>query len=257
VPAVPWGTDRAYEENLMPFRLSLRARTFIAVTLLASVFAAEALTQPAFAQNPPAQPPATAPAPAAPAQNTPAPATRSPDVTPAQGSGSSGGENASQPGDVFGQNTALTAKTIIYFKGSGSWDKAFETITGAFKKIDAYLDKEGIKTNGLPMTVFTATDDTGFEFEAAVPIAEAPKNPPHGELAVGQSPEGAALKFIHRGSYDDLDNTYEAITNYLDDKKLEAKDMFIEEYVTDPVKSDAGKLVINVYVLIKPQTAPG
>ena len=33
--------------------------------------------------------------------------------------------------------------------------------------------------------------------------------------------------------------------------------MFIEEYVTDPMKADAGKLVINVYVLIKPQTAPG
>ena len=61
-----------------------------------------------------------------------------------------------------------------------------------------------------------------------------------------------------RGSYDDLDNTYEAITNYLDDKRLEAKDMFIEEYVTDPASTDKNKLVVNVYVLIKPgQTSPG
>ncbi len=75
---------------------------------------------------------------------------------------------------------------------------------------------------------------------------------------LGQSPEGPALKFVHRGSYDDLDNTYEAITNYLDDKRLEAKDMFIEEYVTDPLTADAGKLVVNVYVLIKPAgTSPG
>ena len=88
------------------------------------------------------------------------------------------------------------------------------------------------------MTIFTATDDTGFEYQAAIPIAEAPKNPPHGDIAMGQSPEGQALKFVHRGSYDDLDNTYEAITNYLDDKRLEAKDMFIEEYVTDPVGAD-------------------
>ena len=108
------------------------------------------------------------------------------------------------------------------------------------------------------MTIFTATDDTGFDYEAAVPIAEAPKNPPHGDIQLGQSPDGQALKFVHRGSYDDLDNTYEAITNYLDDKKLEAKDMFIEEYVTDPLGADAGKLVVNVYVLIKPSgTSPG
>jgi len=31
-----------------------------------------------------------------------------------------------------------------------------------------------------------------------------------------------------------MDNTYEAITNYLDDKKLEAKDTFYRGYITDP-----------------------
>ena len=171
--------------------------------------------------------------------------------------------SASQPppataGDTFGEDAALAAKTIIYVKGSGTWDKAYDIISGSFKKIKTYLDKEGIKPDGLPMTIFTATDDTGFEFQAAMPIAEPPKNPPHGELAVGHSPEGNALKFIHRGSYEDLDNTYEAITNYLDDRRLEAKDMFIEEYETDPATTDAKKLVVHVYVLIKNgQSSPG
>ena len=45
-----------------------------------------------------------------------------------------------------------------------------------------------------------------------MPIAEAPKDPPKGDIAVGQSPGGKALKFIHRGSYNLMDNTYEAIT---------------------------------------------
>ncbi len=84
-----------------------------------------------------------------------------------------------------------------------------------------------------------------------MPIAEAPKNAPHGDITLGQSPDGRALKFIHHGSYDDLDNTYEAITNYLDEKRLEAKDMFIEEYVTDPLTADPKKLTVNVYVLLK------
>ena len=79
-----------------------------------------------------------------------------------------------------------------------------------------------------------------------MPIAEAPKDPPKGDIAVGQSPAGKALKFVHRGSYDAMDNTYEAITNYLDDKRLEAKDVFIEEYATDPVNADEDKFVVNV-----------
>ena len=166
-------------------------------------------------------------------------------------------DQTAQPGDAFGEGMTLPTKTIVYIKGNGTWDKAFETISGAFKKLKTYVDKEGLKTDGLPMTIFTATDDTGFTYQAAIPIAQAPKNPPHGDIALGQSPTGQALKFVHRGSYDALDNTYEAITNYLDDKRIEAQDLFIEEYVTDPATTDATKLVVNVYVLVKPQTAPG
>ena len=34
--------------------------------------------------------------------------------------------------------------------------------------------------------------------------------------------------------------------------------MFIEEYVTDPASADANKLVVNIYVLIRPSpTSPG
>ena len=153
--------------------------------------------------------------------------------------------------EPFGEETTLTAKTVITTKGTGTWDNAFQTITGAFKKLKAYSDKEGVKTEGLPMTVFTSTDDTGFQYQASIVVTEAPKNAPHGDITLGQSPEGRALKFIHHGSYDDLDNTYEAITNYLDDKQLEAKDLFIEEYTTSPVTSNPDKLVINVFVPVK------
>ena len=101
------------------------------------------------------------------------------------------------------------------------------------------------------MTIFTSSDDKGFDYEIAVPIAAPPKNPPHGDIALGQSPEGHALKFVHHGSYDELDNTYEAITNYLDERRLEAKDMFIEQYLTDPLTGNEDHLVVNVYVLVK------
>jgi len=70
-------------------------------------------------------------------------------------------------------------------------------------------------------------------------------------MSMGKSPDGKALKFVHRGSYDNMDNTYEAITNHLDDKKLEAKDTFVEEYMTDPLTTAEDKLVINVYVPLK------
>lgn len=156
-----------------------------------------------------------------------------------------------QPTDPFGEDTTLTATTIVYAKGNATWDSAFETLVDAFKKVNAFLDKQGIKPSGAPMTIYTSTDDTGFEYQAGIPVPEEPKVPLPEGLAVGKSPEGRALKFIHRGSYDAMDSTYEAITNFLDEKRLEARDLFVEFYVTDPVKTPEENLVIEVYVPVK------
>ncbi|MEI7804409.1 MAG: GyrI-like domain-containing protein [Hyphomicrobiales bacterium] len=197
--------------------------------LAASIALAAALAlsaaSPSFAQNPPAKD-APAPPPAA----TPAP--------PA----------AAQPSDPFGEEVTLTEKTVIYIKGHANWDTAFETLVDAFKSLNQYLDKQKITPNGPAMTVYTQTDDTGFSFQASLPVPAPPKVPPKGDIAVGKSPSGKAYKFVHRGSFDAMDTTYEAITNFLDEKRIEAKDLFIEEYVSDPVKTTEDKLIVNVYV---------
>jgi effector-binding domain-containing protein len=192
-----------------------------------------------FAAGPAAAqiPPAAGQAQGAPADQMPTPAPASPLPL--------------QPGDAFGEEVILPARTIVYLKGHGTWDAAFDTLVDAFKSLNQYLDKQGIKPDGKPMTIYTQTDDTGFNFEAAMPIAQAPADPPKGDIAVGQAPSGKALKFAHRGSYDAMDSTYEAITNHLDEKRLEAKDLFIEEYVTDPVTTNPDQLVINVFVPVK------
>jgi effector-binding domain-containing protein len=156
-----------------------------------------------------------------------------------------------QASDPFGVEMTLPEKNVVFMKGTGNWDSAFETLTDAFKTVYGYLEKQGVKPFGPAMTVYTATDDTGFQYQAAVPIEEPLKNPPRGDIAAGKSPSGKAYHFVHRGSYDAMDTTYEAITNFLDEKKLEAKDMFIEEYVTDLRTTPEDKLVVNVFVPTK------
>ena len=113
------------------------------------------------------------------------------------------------------------------------------------------LDKHGVKPAGESMTIYTETDDRGFEYHAAVPIDAIPADPPKGDIAIGEAPSGKALKFVHRGSYDALDSTYEAITNDLDKRQLDAKDQFIEEYVSDILSTPPDDLVVNIYVPVK------
>jgi effector-binding domain-containing protein len=214
------------------------------------------------AQSPtPAAPPAAStpatPAPAPSATPTPAPVpppaeTKSPADPPsaAQAPATPPPAASVQSADPFGEQITLEPKKVVVIKGSANWDSAFDTLIESFKSLTALLDKQGIKPAGNPMIVYTSTDDTGFTFLAEIPVEQDPKNLTR-DMSIGKSPDGKALKFVHRGSYDNMDNTYEAITNHLDDKKLEAKDTFIEEYITDPLKTAEDKLVINVYVPLK------
>ena len=191
-----------------------------------------------------AQQPPASPSPGGSTSPSPAPAAPPPTAqTPAPSA-------TVQTADPFGEAITLEAKKVVIAKGNANWDSAFDTLIDSFKGLNALLDKQGIKRSGNPMIVYTSTDDTGFTYLAEIPVEQDPKNLGKG-MSIGQSPDGKALKFVHRGSYDNMDNTYEAITNHLDDKKLEAKDMFIEEYLTDPLKTAEDKLVINVFVPLK------
>lgn len=202
---------------------------------------------PAIAQTPPAaSPPPASQAPASPPAATPAPTPPPPAIAPPPAPPA-----LQLPGDAFGEEVTLPERTIIYLKGAGRWDSAYETLVDAFKSLNQYLDKQGVKPAGSAMTIYTQTDDSGFNFQAALPVTDTPKDPPKGDIGIGKSPSGRAFKFVHRGSYDAMDTTYEAITNFLDEKRLEAKDLFIEEYVSDPSKTAEDKLVVNVYVPVR------
>jgi len=230
----------------------LARKTLIALIPVAAIWLGIASAQ---AQQPTPSPSAsTSPAPTATA--SPAPAAS---VSPAPAASPSPSPSVAQTpapaapvqaADPFGESITLEGKKVVVAKGNANWDTAFDTLVDSFKALNALLDKQGIKRTGNLMIVYTATDDTGFSYLAEIPVEQDPKNLGK-DMSMGKSPEGNALKFVHRGSYDNMDNTYEAITNHLDDKKLEAKDTFIEEYITDPLKTAEDKLVINVYVPLK------
>jgi effector-binding domain-containing protein len=204
---------------------------------IAAVVAMLAAPHPALAQGT-ATPPKAAP-------TQPAPADPMPELK------SGPAPLPAQPGDAFGEELTLPDRNYVYFKGRTNWDTAFDSLIDGFKSLNDYLARQNIKAAGPYLTIYTETDDTGFSFQAGVIIAQPLANPPKGDIAAGKAPAGKAFKFVHRGSYDSMDSTYESITNFLDDRQLEAQDLFIEEFTSDPVKSDPSSLVINVFVPVK------
>jgi effector-binding domain-containing protein len=176
--------------------------------------------------------------------------TQGPSAAPGHAAGTPDAPAPLEPGDAFGVEVTLPERPIVYLQGQTKWDNALATLMDAFKTLGDSMDKQGMTANGAPMAIFTEIDDAGFKFHAAAPLSEAPSDPLQGDIAIGRAPAGKALKFVHRGSYHAMDSTYEAITNHLDAKGLEARDVIVEEYASGPLRA-GDDLVINVFVPVK------
>jgi effector-binding domain-containing protein len=229
------------------------ARNRFAALVCALVLGAPvAIADDAAQQAAPATPSVSQAAPAAPA--SPAPPANAPATPPAAAPGAPPAD-AGQPSDDNSteQTLDMTAHPAAYSEGKANWSEGFSALTGAFDSINAELTKSGVAAAGRPIAVFVETDDTGFSYRAMVPIEKAPegKTALSQTVKLGETPAGKAMKFEHRGSYEDIDSTYEAITAYLDEKGLEAANLFVEEYLNDVKTPDDPNLQVDIYVLLK------
>ena len=147
----------------------------------------------------------------------------------------------------------LKARPTVALAGTAEWDEGMRTLAEAIDKLRAEMGKAGLEMVGNPFVVFVDTDDKGFRFEAMAPLAALPEPAPslQNGLRIATSPAGKTMKFEHRGSYDEIDTTYEAITAYLDEKGLEAQNLFLEEYLNLPKTSEEDGARVDIYVFLK------
>jgi effector-binding domain-containing protein len=242
------------------------ARKGIVIVAGLFVLAAPVFLAPVHAQQAPAAAPSPAPAaaiasPAASANPTPAasaaPAptpspstspTPTPGATPVNPDEANPGESGSN-----GETIELASRPAATVEGKANRDEIYGAVTGSIALIRTEIDKAGLKAAGRPIAIFLEADDIGFTYRAAIPLESIPEGQTSLSDAVklGRTPVGKAMRFEHRGAYDDIDATYEAITAYLDEKGIDAQDMFIEEYLNDIKTTDDPNLQVDIYVLLK------
>ncbi|MCI0466827.1 MAG: GyrI-like domain-containing protein [Beijerinckiaceae bacterium] len=214
----------------------------LAAGVLAAAFAAP--SGRAFAQDR-AAPAAsgTPPAPASPATGAPpsAPAPAAPSQPP-----------PGVPSDASAATLELTPRPVAYVHANAKWEDGFKTVLGELAKVKAAIKAAGLAPAGHPFALFLETDDKSFQFDAMVPLAGKPEAKELTDgVKIGDSPAGRAIKFLHRGAYDEIDSTYDLITAFLDEKGLESQNRFIEEYLTETTESDDANLEADIYVLLK------
>ncbi|QBR71563.1 AraC family transcriptional regulator [Beijerinckiaceae bacterium] len=157
------------------------------------------------------------------------------------------------PNDASAVTLEMNARPVAMIDEKAEWANGFKSVMSAIDKVQAAVKKANLVASGRPFALFLATDDTSFQFEAMVPLTEKPdsKIELSDGVKIGESPTGKAIKFLHRGAYDDIDSTYDLITAFLDEKGLESQNRFIEEYLTDTKEPDDANLEADIYVFLK------
>lgn len=175
-----------------------------------------------------------------PSAAAPRPATPSPVPSPA-------------PADNLGEIVELATRPAAYIEAKAKREEVYGAIMGSLAKIREAAAKAGLKLQGHPIAVFLTADDDGFTYRAMAPLESLPNPAPAlpDPIKLGQTPVGKAMKFEHRGEYDDIDSTYDAITAYLDEKGADAQDVFLEEYLNEPQSADDPNGQVDIYVLLR------
>lgn len=213
------------------------------------------LAPPAAPAPPPAVAAPDAPALAAPQTPPAPPAPAAAPVPPAAATASPLDPNstlAAKPGDTVNvDDLELQPKNAAVTTGKSTWDDGPRTLANAFARMRAEADKAGVKVAGRPLAIFVETDDSSFRFEAFLPIDRIPDNRDlmGPDIRFSQTPAGRALRFFHKGPYDDVDSTYEVITAYLDAKGITVRDAFVEEYVGELKDASSAAFEMNIYVM--------
>lgn len=145
----------------------------------------------------------------------------------------------------------LVSKPALVMSGQSTWEGGFQKLKDAFEKLKISAQSAGMTITGYPVTIFIATTEMDFRFDALLPIDKVPNQLPANfptDMHIGVTPSGRAMRFVHQAPYDDIDNAYEQITAYLDAKEIDVRDSFIEEYVTLGSSDKDPSTTINIII---------
>lgn len=151
------------------------------------------------------------------------------------------------------------ARELVSVEGTTSLDPAAiaQALQDAFATINRFLAANGLQQSGAALAITRFYDESGWGFEAAVPVSGSPEAKARAAKAaakgirIGQSYAGRALKGVHVGPYSTLPETYQRLEDYAAEKGFDSNGRPWEQYVTDPRKTPEDQLRTDVYMPVK------
>ena len=145
--------------------------------------------------------------------------------------------------------------TVAYVSTSSARDDAAvaAAIARAYGEVGAFMKARQVKQAGAPITIDTGSSDTGYLFDAAIPVDKVPATPvpQDSRVQLKQTYGGKVLKVALRGPYSQIPGTYDKIVAYIAAHGMETNGNPWDEFANDPATVKESEILTNIYFPIK------
>jgi effector-binding domain-containing protein len=145
--------------------------------------------------------------------------------------------------------------TVAYVPTSSAKDEAAMSaaIAKAYGEVGAFMKAQKLNQAGAPITIDTGASDTGYLFDAAIPVGRVPDKPvpPDSRVQLKQTYGGKVLKIALRGPYSQIPATYDKIVAYIAAHGIETNGNSWNEFANDPTTVKGSEVLTNIYFPIK------
>jgi effector-binding domain-containing protein len=158
-------------------------------------------------------------------------------------------------GDLVVASIDAVPITVAYLPARSSTDmkEIGAAIGAAYMRVGAFMKANKLKQAGAPITINTRFDESGYEFDAAIPVDRAPERvvPADSPVKVKSTYGGKALKVTVTGPYAGMQPAYAKLRAFMAARGYQPAGPPWDAYVTDPGSTPEAELKTDIVQPVK------
>ena len=144
----------------------------------------------------------------------------------------------------------VESQPILGIRATTTMDELSELMGSLFGEVYGYIQQSGQQPAGMPFSRYHEMDGGSVDLECGMPVASAIEG--KGRIQAGELPAGTAATVTHFGPYDNLPQTWSALTEWMETQGLQPAGAPWEVYVTDPgAEADTSKWQTDIYFPVR------
>ncbi|MCY3748294.1 MAG: GyrI-like domain-containing protein [Chloroflexi bacterium] len=144
----------------------------------------------------------------------------------------------------------IGAQPMLAIRATSAMDKLEGLMGSLFGEVYGYIQESGEQPTGMPFSRYHSMDGATVDLECGMPVASPMDG--KGRVEAGELPAGTVATVTHLGPYNNLPQSWSALTEWMGSQGLEPAGAPWEVYVTDPgAEPDQSKWRTDIFFPVR------